>query len=193
MWRNVLNWFPFLNRTPHSSSNSLDKSKENEQTLDSLEQMESNENPSTPPENIGLYLPNEELPKTNAVSNAEPVQHWSPEDMESDTPLYEEPIKEEPVASLEVKVEDVSEETKETKVVDDASESIEPPKEEQEDPREEVAQMEQEDQKDEEMPKESSLEVDTDLPSEEAQSTPEDAQSSPEVTPSLIVDPVTEL
>jgi hypothetical protein len=181
MWRNVLNWFPFLNRTPHSSSNSLDKSKENEQTLDSLEQMESNENPSTPPENIGLYLPNEESPKTNAVSNAEPVQRWSPEDMESDTPLYEEPVKEEPVASLEVKVEDVSEETKE------------PPKEEQEDPKEEVAQMEQEDQKDEEIPKESSLEIDTELPSEDAQSTPEEAQSSPEVTPSLIVDPVTEL
>ena len=181
MWRNVLNWFPFLNRTPNSSSNSLDKTKENEQTLDSLEQMESNEKPSTPPASIGLYLPNEESPKTNSVSNAEPVQHWSPEDMESDTPLDEEPIKEEPVASLEVKVEDVSEETKET------------PKEEQEGPQEEVAQMEQEDQKDKEMPKKPSLEIDTDLPSEEVQSTPEEVQSSPEVTPSLIVDPVTEL
>jgi hypothetical protein len=174
MWRNVLNWFPFLNRTPQSSSNTPDKAKENEQTLDSLEQMESNESPPASPESEGLYLPKEETPKTNAISNAEPVQRWSPEDMESDTPLYEEPIKEEPVTSLEVKVEDVSEETKE------------PPKEEQEDPKEEVAQMEQEDQKDEEMPKESSLEVDTDLPSE-------DAQSTPEVTPSLIVDPVTEL
>ena len=174
MWRNVLNWFPFLNRTPNSSSNSLDKTKENEQTLDSLEQMESNESPSTPPSSIGLYLPNEESPKTNSVSNAEPVQHWSPEDMESDTPLYEEPVKEEPVTSLEVKVEEVSEETKETKVADNASEPIEMPKEEQED------------QKDEGMPKESSLEIDTDLPSE-------DAQSTPEKTPSLIVDPVTEL
>lgn len=189
MWRNVLNWFPFLNRTPQSSSNTPDKAKENEQTLDSLEQMESNESPPASPESEGLYLPKEETPKTNAVSNAEPVQqHWSPEDMESNTPLYEEPVKEDPVMSLEVNVEDVSEEVKETKVADNASEPIEMHKEEQEDP------------KDEEIPKESSLEIDTDLPSEDAQSppeevqsTPEEVQSSPEVTPSLIVDPVTEL